>query len=346
MKHFPLLLGLNYARFSVALLIVTGCACADSIRLKNGSVINGKIISESASSIQIEPQGTAHGNIFEVEIIRIASLTKTVNGQTVLRGFVQPPLQRASQSVTNAPVLASISAPVQGSMFVDTFEYAGRLIDLGHIEQAIQVVSALYFSTNTTIADLQKLQSLQEGCFCRWLSTLSNRWRSATGKIENLQMRIANVAAQDHGGGAVVMGSTPYHWDGHGHIVYEKYPYYTSAPTVPIGRTSDKMAAESVVRGAQQELEIEQQNCIVLQGKLQTLSDFHNKCVSWVADALGVMLARQAEVLRVAAIAKPPDSSRSSQSEQTWFDRHGTWVFIGVGVILIGGFLGAFKPSN
>lgn len=277
---------------------------------------------------------------------RISSVTKTVNGQTVLRGFDQAPLQRAGLTVTKAPLLGSASAPAQGPTFVDTFEYAGSLIALGRIEQAAQMISALYFSTNTSLADLQKLQSLQEGYFCRWLSTLSNRWRSAGVSIENLQLRIANVAAQEQGAGAVVMGSTPYHWDGHGHIVYEKYPYYNSAPSVPIGRTSDKMAAESAVRSAQRELEIEQQNCIVLQGKLQRLSDFHNKCVSWGADERVVTSAKQAEVRRAAALAKSPVLPEPGQSGQTWFDRHGTWVFIGVGALLIGGFLGILKPSN
>ena len=237
----------NTLKIFVIGLCLIGVVSADSIRLKNDTVINGKIISEDATTIQIEPTGMPAGSLLGFDKENIASLTKTVGGKTVLVGLI--PLIK--KPVAKAVLLSEPS---------DIFDYADKLIEAGNITKAVKAIDSLYSETNPPLNKLQKLGSIQDAYFHRWIEVFNSQITVSVAKSDGSKARLGTPVpfVKTIRGNGYDNGDYPVHYDGYGHLIRPSRYYNYEPRYIAMGQDSDKMVYENNLRKAQQEIEDEQ----------------------------------------------------------------------------------------
>ena len=307
----------------LAFVFCAGIACADSVTLKSGSIMKGRIVSENATSIQLEPAGAAEGSSMELPKDSVVSITRVTGSKIIVQQLQAPTACPAAQAVQNSaaaqPPAAVASVPTNPLTAAERYAAAKRF------EQAVEIIAGLYVSTNASLADLQKAKSLQEEYFSSWLASLNLESNLSGAKVDTLRNKITTLTAKittaqqrdDANKSAPV--ARRYHYDGAGHLVND-YPYYyyrDSGPRyVAMGASSELMAAKSEIQKAEKELELEQQNQISIKGKIDGVTNLQTRHLALATNAISQREAEQAklaEAVRQAELAKQAEQAKQAE---------------------------------
>lgn len=358
-----------------ALALCAGIARADSVTLKSGSIMKGRIVSENATSIQLEPAGAAEGSIMELPKDSVASITRVTGSQIIVQQLRPPPAKPAEQTATK-------STPIQGPGELsptDTLAAAERLAAGKRFEQAIRAVSKLYTATNASLADVQRARVLQDDWFGHWADAVNAQLKETVAltsrtedkikaqreKLDVLQKQLSDqrathiVTVNDH----TVNG-----------YVYRSRQTTVGPAYVPIGAQGLHMQAENELKKQQQELEKNQQSqealtkqtntIAALQGEFTELATTNvDRLKAKAAQELAAMqqIAKQAESMgttqqtnatqssqeqvATAPVVAPPQtaSHETPSNEIPWLYRNWKWVGGVLGVVVVAKFLGIIK---
>lgn len=308
----------------LAFAFCAGMACADSVTLKSGSIMKGRIVSENATSIQLEPAGSAEGSVVELPKDSVASITRVTGRQIIVHQLQTPTARPAAQAAPNSA--AAQPPPAVAPVPTNPLTAAERFAAAKRFEQAVEVIAGVYDATNASLSELQKAKSLQEDFFARWLADLNMESNLSAGKIETLRNKITTLTAKitttqqrdDANKSAPTLRNN--HYDGAGHLIYgSSYYYRSSGPSyVAMGSASELLAAKGDIQKAEKDLAQEEQAQITIKGKVERATNLQARNLALATNAISQREAEQAklaEAVRQAELAKQAEQAKQAEEK-------------------------------